>query len=167
MQHRVSHSLIVKPLPLLVQTSPVFVRVSDQTFSSPPSVPKRSLRCPQCSVPCLAATSDTGSHCVRIDGFTSYDANCNRLRRRSPIQPAVRSPRQSTVALFVCLSEPYRSNFVVPTRFRDLCALIENRVRSAGANIGHCPSQRKHPNVWYAVLAVRSSARTAPCRQQY
>ena len=37
-------------------------------------------------------------------------------------------PTARTACLFVCLFvELYRSNFVVPARFRDLRALIENR----------------------------------------
>ena len=88
--------------------------------------------------------------------------------RHNSLTSIVSTELRRSACLFVCLFvRAVPLYFVVPTRFRDLCALIENRVRSAGANIGHCPSQRKHPNVWYAVLAVRSSARTAPCRQQY
>jgi hypothetical protein len=99
MQHRVSHSLIFKPLPLLVQTSPVLVRVSDQTFSSPPSVPKRSL-------PARSAPSRVLSQLPVLtacsDGFTSY---FDRLRRCSPIQPAPHAlPDRTTYTVcFVCL----------------------------------------------------------------
>ena len=92
---------------------------------------------------------------LRIPVLTAYVSMGSR--RSSPIaidfvgapqfsQPYA-LPDRPLFVVFVCLSEPYRSNFVVPTRFRDLCALIENRVRSAGAHIGHCPSQRKSPNV--------------------
>ena len=135
----------LRTLPLLVQTSPVFVRVLDQVFSSPPSIPNAADAAR--SAP-SRVVSATGSHCVE------RWVHVVLRRQTSPALPnsasTVRSSRQDKLhclLLFVCLSEPYRSNFVVPTRFRDLCALIENRVRSAGAHIGHCPSPRQNPNV--------------------
>ena len=131
-QSRFKLSACLNSLPLLVQTSSVFVFVSDRFVPLPPS--QAQLRC-----------NHTTCGQLSIVSFS----NCKQLRWCSPLSQPRAPVRQPAplVCLSVCLSEPYRSNFVVPARFRDLCALIENRVRSAGAHIGHCPSQRKNPNV--------------------
>ena len=122
-------SACLKSLPLLVQISFGFVFVSDRFFF-PPSIPSATY-----------AAVHKVRRCHLCPSPSNYDGV---LRQQAPRAP----PTARTACLFVCLFvELCRSNFVVPARFRDLCALIENRVRSAGANIGHCPSQRKQPNV--------------------
>ena len=87
---------------------------------SPALHPQRSPRCPQC--PISIASHYSMLHCsLPMCRFI--------LRRQAPSTlPSQYHTDLHCFVVFVCLSEPYRSDFVVPTRFRDLCALIENRV---------------------------------------